>query len=98
MIPFVENGFKHGTSQTLEHPWIRLKIYAEDDTLHFLLNNSKPSLAPQHNPKSGIGLHNVEKRLGLIYPNQHFLQIETDAESIFRAYANADRVKSSCAG
>jgi hypothetical protein len=80
MIPFVENGFKHGTSQTLEHPWIRLKIYTEGDTLHFLLNNSKPSVSPQRNPKSGIGLHNVEKRLELIYPNKHFLQIETDED------------------
>ena len=42
MIPFVENSFKHGVSQMLDHPRISLKIYVERNILYFYLNNSKP--------------------------------------------------------
>ena len=44
MIPFVENSFKHGTSQMLQHPWIKLEITTVRNQLFFKLSNSKPSL------------------------------------------------------
>ena len=77
MIPFVENSFKHGASQTLEHPWIMLKIYTEENILYFSLSNSKPTPVALQHVKGGIGLKNVQKRLALLYPNQHFLKIES---------------------
>lgn len=81
MIPFVENSFKHGTSQMLEHPWVRLKILVENDMLLFDLSNSKPVQPLAQNTKHGIGLNNVCKRLELLYPGQHELQTgSTDDE------------------
>lgn len=74
MIPFVENSFKHGTSQILRNPWIRIIVQADDDMLHFTIANSKPDDAEKGN--SGIGLNNVQKRLELLYPSNHFLLIE----------------------
>jgi len=54
MIPFVENSFKHGTSQILREPWIHLFIQADDDVVHFSLTNSKPGEeTPRH--RKGIG-------------------------------------------
>jgi LytS/YehU family sensor histidine kinase len=75
MIPFIENSFKHGTSQVLRNPWMRLILQVDEDVLHFTLANNKP---PQEIRKaqSRIGLKNVQKRLALLYPANHFLVIE----------------------
>jgi sensor histidine kinase YesM len=75
MIPFVENSFKHGTSQVLRDPWIRLILQADEHTLHFTVANSKPAHEPKKTP-GGIGLKNVQERLKLLYPHNHFLMIE----------------------
>ena len=82
LIPFVENSFKHGASEILEHPWITLTIVVNNDNLYFELCNSKPSLTPVQNEKKGIGLSNVEKRLQLLYPKSHELII-TNQETHF---------------
>ncbi len=75
LIPFVENSFKHGTSRMLAHPWIRLVIYIEKDSLEFRLSNNKPEQQGNAFGKRGIGLNNVKKRLELIYPATHNLNI-----------------------
>jgi LytS/YehU family sensor histidine kinase len=80
MIPFVENSFKHGTSQMLQHPWIMLQVAIEENDLVFELSNSKPLASVNKNGK-GIGLINVQKRLHLIYPNQHQLHVTSTEDS-----------------
>jgi LytS/YehU family sensor histidine kinase len=82
MIPFVENSFKHGTSQMLQHPWIKLEITTVKDQLFFKLSNSKPSLVLANNQNKGIGLINVKKRLQLLYPGKHQLDV-TETEDMF---------------
>jgi len=80
MIPFVENSFKHGTSQMLQHPWIRLEITTDASRLIFKLSNSKPSLNSKK-LNNGIGLINVQKRLQLLYPHHHQLNINSTDET-----------------
>jgi sensor histidine kinase YesM len=75
LIPFVENSFKHGTSRMLTHPWVRLDIHIEKDLLEFKLTNNKPEYNIEPTGKKGIGLNNVKKRLQLIYPESHSLNI-----------------------
>jgi LytS/YehU family sensor histidine kinase len=75
LIPFVENSFKHGTSRMLTHPWVRLDIHIEKDFLEFKLTNNKPEHSNESVGKKGIGLNNVKKRLELIYPETHSLNI-----------------------
>src|SRR5215203_3682906 len=82
MIPFVENSFKHGTSQMLQHPWISLEITTVSDQLFFKLSNSKPSLFHTNMQNKGIGLINVKKRLQLLYPGRHQLDV-TETEEMF---------------
>jgi LytS/YehU family sensor histidine kinase len=82
MIPFVENSFKHGTSQMLQHPWIKLEITTVKDQLFFKLSNSKPSLFDAKKQNKGIGLINVKKRLQLLYPGKHQLDV-SDTEDMF---------------
>ncbi len=80
LIPFVENSFKHGTSKMLTHPWVKLNISVKGNILFFKLINSKPtetgeiSVSGNH----GLGLKNVQKRLSLIYPDRHKLEISDD--------------------
>lgn len=78
MIPFVENCFKHGTSQMRGRQWIKLIIDIKEDQLDFNLTNSKPSQHVYSKSKNGIGLLNVKKRLALLYPDKHQLIISSN--------------------
>ena len=82
MIPFVENSFKHGTSQMLKHPWIKFEITMVGNQLFFMLSNSKPSLFQTNKQNKGIGLINVKKRLQLLYPGKHQLDV-SETEDMF---------------
>jgi len=82
MIPFVENSFKHGTSQMLQRPWIKLEITTVGNQLFLKLSNSKPSLAQVNKQNKGIGLLNVKKRLQLLYPGKHQLDV-SETEDMF---------------
>ena len=83
LIPFVENSFKHGTSKMLAHPWVKLQVIIENNTLHFSVTNSRPSEAETQLKKGNIGLKNVKKRLELLYPGTHELNIISESESFF---------------
>ena len=81
LIPFVENSFKHGASKMITHPWVKLRTTVEKGMLHFSIVNSRP---PEDEPlakKGNIGLKNVKKRLQLLYPNAHALNIVSKPES-----------------
>jgi sensor histidine kinase YesM len=83
LIPFVENSFKHGTSKMLAHPWLKLQTTIENNILHFSVANSRPPEAETQLKKGNIGLKNVKKRLELLYPGTHELNIVSKPESFF---------------
>ena len=83
LIPFVENSFKHGTSKMLAHPWLKLQTTIENNMLHFSVANSRPPEAETQLKKGNIGLKNVKKRLELLYPGTHELNIVSKPESFF---------------
>lgn len=80
MIPFVENCFKHGASMMRGKQWISLSIMLRGNELGFLLRNSKPRNAAAPVNRKNIGLTNVRKRLQLLYPGKHLLQINTSPD------------------
>ena len=61
--------------------FIKLLIEIKDNQLDFTLTNSKPKEPDNSINKRGIGLTNVQKRLQLLYPNNHTLQIESTDET-----------------
>ena len=81
IIPFLENSFKHGASQMLTHPWVNLDIVIEEEYLYFNLSNSKPILTAEKTIIKGLGLSNVKKRLAILYPGTHSLNITDDVMS-----------------
>jgi len=79
LLPFVENCFKHGTSNMLQNPWINLTIELKDATLVMKLMNGKVTLNEKCQNK-GIGINNVRQRLELLYKDKYDLQIREDEE------------------
>lgn len=77
MIPFLENSFKHGASQVLARPWLRLYASVQEGKFVFRLVNSKPSASGKSNGRNGIGLQNVKKRLQLLFNDNYELHIES---------------------
>lgn len=82
LIPFVENAFKHGLKNT-QSPGIKIILEANPEFINFkVVNkiNKWENVSIDHT--NGIGLINVKRRLDLIYPKVHQLDI-TNNEEIF---------------
>jgi hypothetical protein len=79
LLPFVENSFKHGTSQVEGQAWMSMDILIREEELTFKLVNGKPESSEKSKVlSSGIGLANVKKRLALLYPDGFDLRIKED--------------------
>lgn len=75
LLPFVENAFKHGLFNNLDHAQISIQLTLKDKQLDFKVKNTKPVLKINKTKVGGIGLVNIKRRLSLLYPN-HTLIIQ----------------------
>jgi len=76
LYTFVENCFKHGCSDDPKSPWIKLLIRVRDNRFEFEASNSIPEANRKKKEFSGgVGLKNIKRRLELIYPHNHKLEI-----------------------
>ena len=75
LLPFVENSIKHGIGEQLDTGWINLNLHVDGNTLRFKLVNSRDEQAAVNGHVSGLGLQNVQRRLGLLYANRHSLKL-----------------------
>jgi two-component system, LytTR family, sensor kinase len=75
LIPFVENAFKHISHFTDRRNFVDVKMCRKDHTFFFTVTNSKETDQKITEPRSGIGLGNVKRRLELMYPRRHSLSI-----------------------
>jgi LytS/YehU family sensor histidine kinase len=83
LIPFVENAFKHISHYTDRRNFVEIKMCREGNKFLFMVSNSKESGQLITEPRSGIGLANVKRRLELMYPGRHSLSIQ-DEDSVFK--------------
>lgn len=80
-IVLIENAFKHGIEPAEEAAFLNLSLSCTDHEVNFVCENSiEPEETDQ---KPGIGLDNLKKRLNLLYPKAHTLDISTN-NTIFR--------------
>ena len=85
LIPFVENAVKHGVTY-VNNPFIDVFFSVHAGVLTFRVVNKKGEVRQEKKDESsGIGTKNVIRRLELLYPNKHMIQIK-DEEDSFEVY------------
>lgn len=67
LIPLVENAFKHGVSETRNHPFIDIELSVYQQQLSFVVKNSTEQFLEQQDVKESIGLSNLRRQLELLY-------------------------------
>jgi hypothetical protein len=82
LLPLIENAFKQVLSYPLKSPVVHLHIYLQQDVLYVELSWSKPIETSSLTNGRNVILHNISKRLQLIYPQSHELKMMIEAEKI----------------
>jgi sensor histidine kinase YesM len=85
LLPFIENAFKHGLREETGEGFVHIIISQVENELFAEIRNSKPLQLVKAKP--GIGLQNVLKRLEMLYPYKHDVDI-TENNSIFEVRIN----------
>ena len=100
LFPFIENAFKHGLSSNPDKLFLEVKGSINGQELILSVSNSVGAESGTEEFSGGIGLQNLRRRLELLYPNRHHLQIEQKQDVFFvqlkisvtteNLYANAE--------
>ncbi|MCW3128225.1 MAG: hypothetical protein JWO03_3883 [Bacteroidetes bacterium] len=77
LLPFVENAFKYGISNSALSP-IDIVLSADRESIIFTVTNKKFDYLERHS--SGIGIPNVQRRLELMYPDSYELDIRDQSD------------------
>lgn len=79
LFPFVENAFKHTENKKSANS-IRIRVAIEKDKLVFECENSYQANSEAKSDVGGLGNELIKKRLALLYPEKHALEIADDGE------------------
>lgn len=78
-IPFIENAFKHTNNKKLENA-IRIQIIINAESIQLLCENKFDPHRKQQQENNGLGNELIKKRLELLYPNRHTLEVNNQGE------------------
>jgi two-component system LytT family sensor kinase len=78
LLPFIENAFKHGIQEEEKEGFVKIVLFKINQELTMEVQNS---IAKKSHNKGGIGITNVKKRLAILYPKKHRLEILNDGQS-----------------
>lgn len=81
LITFVENAFKYGISSN-DPCFIHIRLCQQAGRLCFEVTN--PTCRREVKGSGRMGIRNCRRRLELLYPNRHRLDIEQGNDGIFR--------------
>ena len=88
-IPFIENAFKHCTDKEKAHA-IQFSMEINDKQIRFKASNiADPNHPISKDSTNGIGLDTVKRRLAILYPDKHSLQI-SEKNNLFCVELNID--------
>jgi LytS/YehU family sensor histidine kinase len=80
-IPFVENAFKHSHIEKHGDSFISIQVNATSNYIELEIENSQPKSKINKDEVGGIGIENVKKRLSILYPEKHQLNIVQSSET-----------------
>lgn len=78
LLPFIENAFKHGASETRFDSFIHIRVQLKAGQLQFCIENSKEENG-ETTVTDNIGLSNVRRQLELMYRDYH-LQVDNQKD------------------
>jgi two-component system LytT family sensor kinase len=73
-IPFIENAFKHAENKKLDNA-VNIKLTLSKEMITFECENKFSESASNNDEQSGLGNELIAKRLQLLYPNKHTLDV-----------------------
>ena len=73
-IPFIENAFKHAENKKLDNA-VNIKLTLSKEMIIFECENKFSERITNDNEQSGLGNELIAKRLQLLYPNKHTLDV-----------------------
>ncbi len=80
LIPLVENAFKHGVSETMNRPFVDIRLSLRQQILEFYVKNSTDKFADDLNIYEKIGLSNLRRQLELLYRDYHLSVVHEQSE------------------
>jgi LytS/YehU family sensor histidine kinase len=79
LVVFIENAFKHGIKGDVELQFIRIRLNVTQNEIEFEIENNRGTSEELGGSKfKGLGLENVKRRLELMYPGKHELEISNN--------------------
>jgi LytS/YehU family sensor histidine kinase len=75
-ISFIENAFKHTENKKLDDA-INIKISITKEKIVFICENKFSEVHENRSDQNGLGNELIEKRLSLLYPNNHLLEVSS---------------------
>lgn len=90
-MPFIENAFKHGLNSQIQSGYVNINMNINNENIRLTVDNSNPPAMPamRQRRSGGVGLVNIERRLQLIYPGHHKLEIDKTPNSFhIKLYIN----------
>jgi len=78
-IPFIENAFKHSTNKKIDNA-INVQIFINKESIQFVCENKFDSNRKFKEESGGLGNDLIRKRLSLIYPEKHTLELDKEID------------------
>lgn len=91
LMPLVENAFKHGVSDTLEQPFIHIRLQVLSSTIRFEVRNSKSSAAGDKGSNGRIGLGNLRRQLELLFAEYSLDILDESASYSVQLFINLNK-------
>ena len=82
--PLVENAVKYGRETSPSPLQLRLHVLRSGPELQIEVSNSGRwiEIDKNHRTGGGVGLENLQRRLALLYPDQHRMEIKRNEDSV----------------
>lgn len=82
LVTFLENAYKHGAPVSSQHAFIHIKMQVQGTDFRFSITNTKGKVDDvEAGAWKGLGLENVRRRLSLLYPGKHLLEIQDNHDT-----------------